>query len=175
MYVSLHYHFTGLWSMWVLLWDKKNARVFSVPCSSIYGRVCFASFDVLATVYLTTPFSSGIVVLSLVEWFQKFRGHVMKNLNISTLEDEATTLPQNVGNLTQWRGVISRDNRILLCFVWIPTCSDKNMEEYWSNELTWENRDTRRWTCLRATSSTTNPTQTARNWSIIESAATAIT
>jgi hypothetical protein len=80
---------------------KKTARVFSVPCSSINGRVCFASFDVLAAVYLTAPFSSGIVVSSLGDWFQKSRDHVMKNLDISTLKDEATTLPQNVDNLTR--------------------------------------------------------------------------
>jgi hypothetical protein len=79
----------------------KIARLFSVPCSSIYRRVCFAIYEILPVVFLTTPFSSGLVVFSLGDWFAKLRGHVIKNLEISTLEDEATALPQNVENLTQ--------------------------------------------------------------------------
>jgi hypothetical protein len=54
----------------------------------------------VAAVYLTAPFSSGIVVSSLGDWFQKSHDHIMKNLDVSTLKDEATTLPENVGNLT---------------------------------------------------------------------------
>jgi hypothetical protein len=94
-------------------------------------------------------FSSEIVASSLGDWFQTFRGHVMKKLNLSTLEDEATTLPQNAGNLTHsdaasFPTIVK--SCVLLCVdsTALSARSDKIMEEHWSNELTWENRDTLR-------------------------------
>jgi hypothetical protein len=150
--------------MWVLLWDKKMRNSFQFHADRHPKRLCFASFVVFADVYLTTFFFE-IVASSLSDWFQKFRGHVMKKLNISTLEDEATTLPQSVGNLTHsdaasFPTIVK--SCVLLRFDSMPlsACSDKIMEEHWNNELARKNRNTRRCTCLSATSSTTNSTQT---------------
>jgi len=123
------------------------------------------------------PFSSGIVS-SMGDWFPKLRGHVVKNLHISPLQDEATTLPQTAHTATR-RHFPRQQNLVMLCVdsIALPSCSSDKNKEHCRNGLTWDSRNTRRWTCLCATSSTTNPTHTltACNWSIIESAAAAIT